>query len=573
MVESPAQTVTASPLLETKLYAPRWRPGLVSRPRLIERLGQGANRKLTLVSAPAGFGKSTLLAEWLAASANQRPAAWVSLDPGDNDPSLFWAYFIAALQTVRDGVGARALSQLHSSPTPPVELVLTTLINEINAIEDDFALILDDFHVIDAPPVHSATAFLLEHMPPQMHLVIASRSDPPLPLIRLRGRGESVELRAPDLRFTADEAADFLSDVMDLELSPEHMAALETRTEGWIAGLQLAALSMQGRDDVSGFISAFTGDDRYIVDYLVEEVLQRQPERIRSFLLQTSVLDRLSGPLCDNVTGQQDGKQMLETLERGNLFLVPLDGNRQWYRYHHLFGEVLFSRLREEHPGSLSALHRQAGDWYATNGLPADVVRHALAGGDFDRAAAVMELETMAMVSRCEEPTLIEWFKQLPEDVLRARPVLTVYYAFIALNYISLDVAEDLLRDAERLLDIPVDAGGRSGDSTPEIVIVDEKAFRSLPGSIAVVRAFQAGALGDTAGTLNYARQALDHLQEDDYFWRGAATAFSGISYWTNGDLEAAHGAFTDGIATLRMVGDTDIEVSGEYVLANIRVA
>ncbi|MCI0869692.1 MAG: helix-turn-helix transcriptional regulator, partial [Chloroflexi bacterium] len=300
MVDSPGHTVAGIPLLETKLYIPKWRPGMVSRPRLIERLHQGAERKLTLISASAGFGKTTLLAEWLSADpASERAAAWVSLDESDNDPAFFWAYFITALQTVQCEVGERALSLLHSSQPPPIESVLTTLINEINAIEDDFALILDDYHVIDAQPLHSAIAFLLDHLPPKMHLVIASRSDPPLPLARLRGRGESTELRASDLRFTPDETAAFLNDTMGLDVTADDVAALETRTEGWIAGLQLAALSMQGRQDVPGFIAAFSGDDRYIVDYLVEEVLQRQPERVRSFLLQTSILDRLSGPLCD----------------------------------------------------------------------------------------------------------------------------------------------------------------------------------------------------------------------------------------------------------------------------------
>ena len=393
MVDSPRQTTAANPLLETKLYVPKWRPGLVSRPRLVERLEQGADRKLTLVSAPAGSGKTTLLAEWLAATpAGERLAAWVSLDQSDNDPMLFWAYFITALQTVRSGVGGNALSLLHSPQPPPVESVLTTLINEINTIQRDFALILDDYHVVDAQPIHNAITFLLDHLPPRMHLVIASRSDPPLPLARLRARGEVTELRAADLRFTPDEAAAFLNEVMGLNLSAADVAALETRTEGWIAGLQLAALSMQGREDIPGFIRAFSGDDRYIGDYLVEEVLQRQPERVRSFLLQTSILDRLSGPLCDAVTGGGDSKVLLEALERRNLFVVPLDDKRHWYRYHHLFAEVLHAYSMEKHPGEVPTLHRRASEWYAQNGPPSDAIRHALAAGDFERAAGLAEL-------------------------------------------------------------------------------------------------------------------------------------------------------------------------------------
>ena len=379
--------VAASPLLETKLYVPKWRTGLVSRPRLVERLDRGTERKLTLVSAPAGFGKTTLLAEWLAAApAGERPAAWVSLDQSDNDPALFWAYFITALQTVQSGVGDNALSLLHSPKPPPIELVLTTLINEINAIEDDFTFILDDYHLIDALPVHDGATFLLDHLPQQMHLVIAGRSDPPLPLSRLRGRGELTELRAADLRFTLDEAATFLNELMGLNVSAGDVAALETRTEGWIAGIQLAALSMRGREDVPRFIRDFAGDDRYIVDYLIGEVLQRQPERVRSFLLQTSVLGRLSGHLCDAVTGQEDGRGMLEALERGNLFVVPLDDKRQWYRYHHLFADVLHAHSMEEQPDRVPALHRRASEWYERNGLPADAIRHALAARDFERA-------------------------------------------------------------------------------------------------------------------------------------------------------------------------------------------
>ena len=354
MVDTAEHTLAASPLLETKLYVPKWRAGLVPRARLIERLDQGIERKLTLISAPAGFGKTTLLAEWLAGTpATERPEAWVSLDQSDNDPTFFWAYFIAALQTVESGVGENAVTLLHSRQPPPIESLLGTLINEISAIQDRFALILDDYHAIDSQSIHGAVSFLIDHLPPQMHLVIASRADPPLPLARLRGRGELTELRAADLRFTSDEASAFLNQATGIDLKADDVAALETRTEGWIAGLQLAALSMRGQEDVPGFIEAFAGDDRYIADYLVEEVLQRQPEHVRSFLLQTSILDRLSGPLCDVVTGQENGKRMLEALERGNLFVVPLDDKRQWYRYHHLFADVLHARLMEEDPDQI----------------------------------------------------------------------------------------------------------------------------------------------------------------------------------------------------------------------------
>jgi LuxR family maltose regulon positive regulatory protein len=325
-------------LLETKLYVPRPRRGLVARPRLIERLNRGAESKLTLISAPAGFGKSTLVAEWLAADSTGGPsAAWLSLDQADSQAGSFWNYLIAALQTVAPGVGSSALALVREPQPPRIEAVLASILNDLGALQSDLVLVLDDYHLVDAHDVDEGMAFLLEHLPPQIHLVITTRADPALPLARLRGRGELVEIRAADLRFTPDEAAAYLNETMELDLPAQDVAALEGRTEGWIAALQLAALSMQGRDDVAGFIAGFSGDDRYVVDYLVEEVLYRQPEPVRSFLLETSILGLLSGPLCDAVTGLDGGKAMLEALDRKNLFLVPLDDRRHWYRYHQLF--------------------------------------------------------------------------------------------------------------------------------------------------------------------------------------------------------------------------------------------
>ena len=361
-----------APLLETKLYVPRPRRGLVPRPRLSQRLDRGTTSKLMLISAPAGFGKTTLLTEWLAAGpaapADDRLAAWLSLDRADNDPASFWTYVIAALQTVAPGVGESALTLLQAPQPPPIETVLTALLNDLDASTGDIVLMLDDYHVIDARDVQERMAFLLDHLPPRLHVVIASRTDPALPLARLRARGELVETRAAELRFTPDEAAAYLNEMMGLQLTARDVAALEGRTEGWIAALQLAALSMQGRDDITGFIAGFTGDDRYVVDYLAEEVLQRQSDRVQAFLLQTSILARLSGPLCDAVTGQGGGKAMLEALDRGNLFLVPLDDRRQWYRYHHLYADVLQARLLDEQPDLVPDLHQRASAWYQQNG-------------------------------------------------------------------------------------------------------------------------------------------------------------------------------------------------------------
>src|SRR3712207_200105 len=417
----------STPVLATKLYAPLSQPGVVPRPRLTEWLNEGLHRKLTLISAPAGSGKTTLVGEWVAGV--ERLAAWLSLDEGDNDPTRFLTYLVAALQTVAPDIGESVLGVLGSPQPPPTESLLTALLNEISTIPDDFVLVLDDYHVVDARAIDDALVFLLEHLPPRMHLVIATREDPHLPLARLRARGQLTELRASDLRFTLSEAAEFLNSVMGLGLSAEDIAALESRTEGWIAGLQLAALSMRGREDVSGFIRAFAGDNRYIVDYLVEEVLQRQPERIRSFLLQTSILERLSGPLCDAVTGQADGNARLEALERGNFFVVSLDDQRHWYRYHHLFADVLHTQILAEQPEQIATLHRRASAWYEQNGLLADAVHHALAAADFARAADLVELAVPALRRSRQETRLLGWLRTLPDEVVRFRPVLSNVYA------------------------------------------------------------------------------------------------------------------------------------------------
>ena len=422
-----------TPLLQTKLYVPWSRPGLVSRPRLSKRLDLGgAASKLVLLSAPAGFGKTTLLAEWLgagSAAADGRSVAWLSLDQGDNDPELFWTYLVAALETVAPGVGAGTLSLLQEPQPPPIETVLTTLLNDLGTIASDLVLVLDDYHVIDAPEVQDGMAFLLDHLPAQLHLVIAGRADPALPLARLRGRGELVEIRAADLRFTPDEAAAYLNGVKGLRLTAHDVAALEGRTEGWIAALQLAALSMSGRDDVAGFIAGFAGDDRYIVDYLAEEVLQRQPEHVQDFLLQTSILDRLSGPLCDAVTGRGGGKAMLEALERGNLFLVALDDRRRWYRYHHLFADVLQARLLDDQHHHVPDLHRRASAWYEQNGEQSVAIRHALAAQELERAADLVELAIPALRRGRQEATLRGWVEVLPDELIRVRPALSVTYA------------------------------------------------------------------------------------------------------------------------------------------------
>ncbi len=551
------------PLLETKLRVPRRRRSLIARPRLGAALSRGAEAGLTLVSAPAGFGKTTLLAEWLAgAPPGGASVAWLALDPRDNDPALFWAYVLAALDTAAPGVAATARSSLQR-PGPTIDAVLTTLLNDVAALPHDVVLVLDDYHLVDARDVHDGMAFLLDHLPPQLRLVIAGRADPPLPLARMRSRGELAEVRAADLRFTPDEAAAYLNGAMGLALTAPDVAALEGRTEGWIAALQLAALSMQGRSDVAGFIAGFAGDDRYIVDYLAEEVLARRPEAVRRFLRRTSVLSRLGGPLCDAVTGEDGGRARLAELERANLFVVPLDDNRRWYRYHHLFADVLRAHLQDEEPDVVPELHRRASTWHAQHGEPAEAIRHAMAGGDLDRAADLVELAIPATRLGRQEATLRRWLEALPDELIRVRPVLSNGYAGSLLVRGEVEGVETRLRDAE----------GGLGTAAGATVVADVAEFRRLPGAVAVHRAGLARMLGDVDGTMVHARRALDLIGENDHVGRGAAAALLGLAHWTRGDLGAAHRRYSEGMASLEKAGYLSDVVGCAMAVADIRVA
>ncbi len=573
------------PILQTKLRIPPIRPELVSRPRLIERLNAGLNRKLTLISAPAGFGKTTLVSAWVAAltpgpSPSGRGegvrAAWLSLDEGDNDPIRFLTYFIAALQTITANVGAGVLGTLHASQpqSPPTVSILTALLNEITTIPGNFILVLDDYHVIDAKPVDNVLTFLLEHLPPQMHLVIATREDPHLPLARLRARGQLTELRAADLRFTSSEAADFLNQVMGLNLSAEDIAALETRTEGWIAGLQLAAISMQGHQDAASFIKSFTGSHHFVLDYLMEEVLHQQTESVQTFLLRTSILDRMCGPLCDAVlpAPSTSGQETLEYLERTNLFIVPLDSERRWYRYHHLFADLLRQRLRQAHLEQIPTLHSRASEWYEENSLPSDAIRHALAAEDFERAADLAELSWPDWNEPFQSIAWLGVAKALPEELVRARPVLSVLYAQAYLSAGKLEAAEARLLDAERWLEPTTGMSDRPEAPSTKMVVVDEEQFRSLPASLAAARAYYAMAIGDVPGTVKYARRALDLLPERDHLRRASLTALLGLTYWAQGDLEAASRIFSDGLAGMQRAGDIPGAIGSTFVLADIRM-
>jgi LuxR family maltose regulon positive regulatory protein len=567
------QVVVTSPLLETKFHVPTRRSGLVTRSRLSDRLSSGGESALTLVSAPAGFGKTTLLTEWLAAgAAEERAVAWLSLDERDNDPALFWAYLVAALQTVAPEVGASALSLLQS-PESPMEVALATLLNDLAALSKDIVVVLDDYHVIETHDVHEAMAYLVEHLPPKIRLVIGSRTDPTLPLARLRARGELVEIRAADLRFTPDEAAAYLSGMMGLDLTAQDVAALEARTEGWIAALQLAALSMQGRDDVAGFIAGFAGDDRYIVDYLVGEVLQRQPEPVRKFLLESSILSRLTGSLCDAVIGENGGSARLEALDRGNLFLVPLDDRRLWYRFHHLFADMLRARLLDEHPEHVRELHRRASDWYDRNGERPDAIGHAMAGEDFERAADLVELSIRAMSQARQEATLRGWLDALPDEVFEGRPVLSIGYVGVLMQSGAFEGVEARLRDAERWLARATGDGREPNGWPAATAAVDDEELQRLPTQIAIYRAAQARLMGDEAGTITHAQRAFDLVGPDDHLSRGSAAGLLALALWTGGDLDAAGRSWSDAMASLENAGFL-ADVSGCAVgLADIRVA
>lgn len=553
--------VLTGPLLETKLHIPRPRGAVVARPRLNERLNRIVEAKLTLVSAPAGFGKSTLIAEWLAGVNDSVLATWLSVDPADSEPVTFWTYVVSALRKVVPGIGEAALSMLDS-PQPRVDLLRAALLNELGQLTRDVVLVIDDYHAITDPAIQEGVAYIVDHLPAPMHLVITTRADPALPLARLRARGELVEIRAADLRFTPAEATVYFNDVLALELGAKEVAALDGRTEGWIAAMQLAGLSMQGRGDVAQFIAGFAGDDRYIVDYLVEEVLRRQSEDVRTFLLQTSVLARMSAPLCDAVTGQGHGKATLEALDRGNLFMVPLDDRRQWYRYHHLFGDVLRAQLSEAGPRDIVDLHRRASEWYEQNDEPTEAIRHALAGDDFERAARLIEVAIPATRRDRQDAVVRQWLEALPDELVRARPVLSNAYAGALLVRGEPDGVEGRLQDAERWL------GPTAGDP----VIVDDEAFRDLPGSIAIHRAGLAQLLGDSGATVRHARRALRLLRNDDHLGRGSAFALLGLAQWANADLDAAYRDYADAMESLRKAGYFPDVVACAITLADMRV-
>jgi LuxR family maltose regulon positive regulatory protein len=512
-------------ILATKLHVPPLRSGHVSRPRLVAKLNPGPDARITLVSAPAGYGKTTLVAEWLAQSqSTERKVAWLSLDEQDNDPVRFLTHLIAAIRPVNQALGEATLSMMKAPQPPPPEALITALINDIASLPVPFLLILDDYHVIHDLGIHRQVGFLVEHQPPQVHLVIITREDPPLPLPRLRARGQMVEIRQEDLRFSLGECEAFLNQVMGLDVAAPDVAALERRTEGWIAGLQLAGLSMQGREDVPGFIEAFTGSSRFVLDYLMGEVLERQPAEVQDFLLKTSVLGRLTARLCDAVTRRDDSLGTLQTLDQGNLFVVPLDQSRSWYRYHHLFAELLRQHLRSTQADSESELHRRACAWFAAEGLLPEAIQHALAAADWDRAADLIGSSSVAMLSGGELTTLLGWLKALPDEVVYRRPALCRDYGWALTLTGQLDAAEGFLRGAE--------AAVRGDDG--------------LLGTILVAQAYHLRARGDNAGAIERGQRALDLLPQSDPLSRGLVALTLGLAHWSRGNLQEAEKALLE---------------------------
>jgi LuxR family maltose regulon positive regulatory protein len=555
-----------TPLLKTKLFIPPARPELVPRPRLIEHLQAGMDRRLTLVSAPAGCGKTTLLSDW-ATHIPQKRIAWLSMDESDNDLARFVSYLFAAVATVEPKI-AKLQASAQAMQPPQAEARLTALLNEIAAMPQQMVLILDDYHTIKLQAIHDAMTFLLNYAPPRLHLVIATRADPPLPIARLRARGQLTEVRQSDLRFSAQEAAAFLNSIMGLKLATQDVAALEARTEGWIAGLQMAALAMQPlvaqARNRSAFVQAFTGSHRFVLDYLVEEVLQQQPPAIQQFLLKTSILDRLTGPLCDRVAGNQetgesdaipdslvsrfpDSQTVLEHLEAANLFIVPLDGERRWYRYHRLFADLLRQRLQRAHPGLAPELHRRASEWHQQNGFVGAAVDHALAAEDFERAADLIEETAEATLMRSEVTTFLHWTAALPEELIRANPSLCVFQAWALL------------------------LTGRSPDKIESRLQNMGDASSSTRSKAKVLRALAAMFQGQIAQAAALVQQALGCLAEDEALFRSVATWILSLSQLADGDLKTGSQTLDRLAKTAQEMGNLFVAVAAICSLARLR--
>lgn len=558
----------ATPILNTKLHIPQIRPNLVSRLRLNSRLEEGMDGKLTLVCAPAGYGKTTLVSAWV--EQTDRPVAWLSLGEGENDPNRFLAYFVASLQAIKANIGEGALGVLQSPQPPAFEMALTALINEIAAIQTSFALVLDDYHLITAQPVFEILAFLLNHLPGQMHLVLIGRVDPPLPLSRLRARGQMTEIRSDELRFTEAEATAFLNDLTGLDLAPEEIIALEARTEGWVTGLQLAALSLQGRENKGEFIDAFSGTHHYIIDYLVDEVIARQDEITQTFMRRTSILDSFSAPLCDAVLETSNSQGILRLLEEANLFLVPLDDNRRWYRYHHLFADFLNQRLRERDHKHIPELHQRASKWHEKHGLVEEAAKHALAANDFRLAACLIKDLVEVLWERGEPTSILEWLERLPNEHISSRPDLCIFHAWALFMNGQNEAAEGRLQEAEKALDSLTEGDCEVSQEDQEWL--GELARREQRGRVAAVRASIAFRQGDAPGIFHYSNQALEYLPETSSIWRCMAGMVLGMAQDLSGDTTGASRTLFEAVEMSKASGNIYLILSASLHLGSVMI-
>jgi LuxR family transcriptional regulator, maltose regulon positive regulatory protein len=543
-----------SPLLSTKLYIPSLRSSLVRRSRLIEELNQGMGCKLILISAAAGFGKTTLLSEWLHQA--KMPVGWVSLDEGDNEPSRFWTYLIAALQQSHSEIGKSTLAMLSSTEATSFESFLIPLINDIANNKDDFILVLDDYHLITADCIHQALAFLLDYLPPQLHLAITSRQDPPLPLARLRARSQLTELRTADLQFSVTEADAFINQSMKLNLSQQQVETIQTRTEGWIAGLQLVGLSVRDVDDITTFIESLKGQERYILDYLVEEVLERQPQPMQSFLLRTSILSSMCGSLCEAVVGKNssvDGREILEQLEHRNLFIVPLDSYRNWYRYHHLFGELLRHQLNRIEPNHILEYHSRAAKWYEQNGFVIEAIEHAIAASEFNWAANLIEGEVRTINSPLEYSLMLKWLEALPRELVWTRPWLSLAYGWALIFLSQPEASAAAVQNTECLLE------KQQQDFSP----TDTEVIRGL---IATAKGAYARQKGDMAEAIAFSEKALELLPQDDSPIRAMVLQNLGVTYFVTDNFEPAQRVLTEATRIGQKKGIADPAIAGLYL-------
>jgi ATP/maltotriose-dependent transcriptional regulator MalT len=523
-------------LLQTKLIIPPVPKNQVSRPRLIGRLNEGATCALTLVSASAGSGKTTLLSEW--ARHCDYPVAWISLDRRDNDPARFGSYLFEAL--CAHGLDLPDYSTLDPQDLEDILVsALVTGINQMVVRQPKLALVLDDYHLIDNPAIHAALIFFIENLPAGARVILSTRVDPPFPLARLRGRGQLAEVRFDSLRFTSEEAAAFLSQRVEGRLEAQEVKVLIERTEGWVSGLQLAALSLQGSQDAHALIASFAGDHRYVLDYLVDEVFGQQPQEIQDFLLETSILEQLCGSLCSAVTLQQEGQAMLEALESANLFLIPLDQNRHWYRYHHLFAEMLRDRLARRSPHGLSELHLRAAAWYAQNGLPDDAIDHALSAGDLHYAATLIERFAEGFWMKSQVTSLLRWIRAVPLSARRSRSRLSLWESWTLLLTGEWEQVDFILDTVEEILE---DCKADGSD-------LEDK---ELKGMLAAMRAFRLNISGSMDAAIRYANQALEALPKNNLNWHGAVAQILGDAYRLQGDVSSASRAYTHADATSR---------------------